>query len=96
LVIDQIYSSKRQLSFTCSNKEQNSSLAGRCTTHNSYLYRTKIVVVKFIYCRVKQQDAALTRFALGDAEMTCCSSSLPLPASPEAVSRDSLPEQLQE
>jgi hypothetical protein len=44
---------------------------------------------------MKHQDAALTRLTLEDAEMTCCSSSLPHPASPDAVSRDLLPDQLQ-
>jgi hypothetical protein len=51
--------------------------------HNpyKYLYRTKNLVVRFIYCRMKHQDAALTRLILGDAEMTCSSSSLPDSAS---------------
>jgi hypothetical protein len=45
---------------------------------------------------MKHQDAALTRFILKNAEKTCCSSSLPDSASPDAVSRDLIPEQLQE
>jgi hypothetical protein len=40
--------------------------------------------------------AALTRFTLEDAEMTRCSSSLPDPASIDAVFIDLLLEQLQE
>jgi hypothetical protein len=66
-----------------------------CTIHTNIFYRNKDLVVRFIYYRMKQGDTALTRFILGDAEMTRCPSSLPHPASPDAVSRDLLPEQRQ-
>lgn len=48
----------KKLSFTCSNKEQNSSLTHLCTLRNPYEYlnATKILVVWFIYCRMHSSD----------------------------------------
>jgi hypothetical protein len=48
----------KKLSFTCSNKEQNSSLTHLCTLHNPYEYLngTKLLVVRFIYCRKYSSD----------------------------------------
>ena len=48
----------KKLSLTCSNKEQNSSLIHLCTLHNpyKYLHGTKILVMRFIYCRMYSSD----------------------------------------